>query len=97
MLRIIYVSTYIFQKIKFQESYSSLSILSILCLSVLTTYFLESSGNVWEKVSTIPDVVHPDFGAVEDLFSQKTFVHSGSDGQPAKKKTEIVRFATNYQ
>ena len=52
--------------------------------------FVESVGNIWEKVSALPDVVHPDFHAVEDLFSQKVFV-TETDGAAVKKKSEIVR------
>ncbi|XP_067948065.1 inverted formin-2-like isoform X2 [Watersipora subatra] len=50
----------------------------------------ESKGNVWTKVSSLPDVVHPDFHAVEDMFSQKTFVAAESSGLHAKKKSETI-------
>lgn len=56
-----------------------------------------SRGNIWEKVSALPDKIHPDFHAVEDLFSQKVFkADDVTDGEPSKKKTSDIVSAIIY-
>lgn len=67
-------------------------------LSLLCICFTVSRGNIWEKVSTLPDKIHPDFHAVEDLFSQRVIQQSDAADSAGKKKgPEIVSILNNYR
>ena len=68
------------------------AILHFETLSHQVTFFLPvSKGNVWEKVSSLPDKIHPDYTAVERLFSQKVIAETVTDSPAHKKHSDIVR------